>query len=314
MKENLHNNSNRIMHGYFHPTYPEAFSEFGYPIHLPQCGGWILQRNIPDFNSVDGMGCYPIFSCQDWSGLQSDLEELEKKLITLVLVTDPFGDFSLEYLEQCFPDFLIPFKQHFVTDLSIPKKEFVSNHHDRNARKGLQNLNVEVCQDPLSKLDDWIHLYDVLIERHHIQGITAFSAHSFRLQMQVPGMVVFRAFVGDLTVGMLLWYQMGNVAYYHLGAYNQVGYDSRASFALFSLAIDYFLANGVRWLSLGAGAGTLETEDDGLSRFKKGWSTGKKTAYLCGRVFDHRKYDEITRSKGIGKTAYFPAYRQGEFG
>ena len=53
---------------------------------------------------------------------------------------------------------------------------------------------------------------------------------------------------------------------------------------------------------------------DGLSQFKRGWSTGTRTAYFCGRIFDHKSYAEIVKAKGIAATTYFPAYRKGEFG
>ena len=62
-----------------------------------------------------------------------------------------------------------------------------------------------------------------------------------------------------------------------------------------------------------AGAGVEANSTDGLSRFKKGWSTGTRTVYFCGRIFNHTKYSEIVRAKGISVSNYFPAYRRGEF-
>jgi lipid II:glycine glycyltransferase (peptidoglycan interpeptide bridge formation enzyme) len=111
---------------------------------------------------------------------------------------------------------------------------------------------------------------------------------------------------------MTLWYVLGNVGYYHLGAYNHAGYELRASFALFWRAIEHFAAKGLRWLNLGAGAGLEGSSTDGLSRFKRGWSTG--TAYFCGRIFDRAKYSEVVKASGVSAADYFPAYRKGEFG
>jgi len=125
---------------------------------------------------------------------------------------------------------------------------------------------------------------------------------------------MFRAVHEERTVGMLLWYIQEEVGYYHLGAYSPVGYNLRASFALFWFAIEYFATNGLRWLNLGAGAGVRGDGMDGLSRFKHGWSTGTQTAYFCGRIFDRARYLEIVRVKGISTTDYFPAYRKDEFG
>jgi hypothetical protein len=112
---------------------------------------------------------------------------------------------------------------------------------------------------------------------------------------------------------MLLWYVQHEVGYYHLGAYNQRGYALQASFGLFWRAIDYFATKGLRWLNLGAGAGTETPTDSGLSKFKRGWATGTRTAYFCGRIFDPVTYREITEAGGCTATDYFPAYRQGEF-
>ena len=300
--------------GYLHPVYADALGEWGQPAFLPNCGGWVLQRSITNFDAVDAMGCYPLFTCQDWSSLHLDLEEIDRKWVSLVLVADPFGDYSVDYMRACFPDVMFAFKRHYVVDLSCSTRDYVSDNHARNARKALQNVTVEVCQEPAALLDDWMTLYNVLIQRHQIRGITAFSRESFARQIQVPGLVALRACAGGETVGMLLWYVMGNVAYYHLGAHSEVGYDLRASFALFWLALDYFADIGVGWLALGAGAGIHGTEDDGLSRFKRGWSTGTRVAYLCGRIFDRAMYRElVVQRANLPETSYFPLYRYGEY-
>ena len=112
---------------------------------------------------------------------------------------------------------------------------------------------------------------------------------------------------------MMWWFVSGSVAYYHLAAFSDKGYELHASFALFWHAIEIFRAQGLRWLSLGAGAGLDDHPMDGLSRFKRGWSTGTRVTYLCGRIFDRVRYDQIVKSRGIQDHNYFPAYRTGEF-
>jgi len=300
--------------GYSHALYAESLAEFGTPVELPGCGGWILKRRIPGYPNYDGMGCYPLFACQDWALLEADLENVGSQLVSLAIVADPFGGYSPAYLQHCFQDVVIPFKEHFVVDLRSPADTFVSEHHRRNARKALQRIGVEQCIDPNQFLHDWLELYGYLISRHEISGITAFSRQVFQHQLRVPGLVAFRAEHEGATVGMLLWYVQDEVGYYHLGAYNQKGYALKASFALFWQSIDYFAAKGLRWLNLGAGAGAETATDSGLSRFKRGWATGNRTAYFCGRIFDRATYGEIARASGCTVTDYFPAYRQGEFG
>ncbi len=299
------------MQGYGHPAYAASLSDFGTPRLLPLSAGWILERSIDGFSYHDAMGCYPLFVCGDWTQLEADLDQVEG-LVCLSLVTDPFGKYDIGNLQRCFPDLVRPFKQHFVIDLSRPPETFVDSHHRRNARKAFSKLAVEKC-NPAAILDDWIDLYRTLVERHHITGLAAFSRESFAKQLAVPGIVAFRAVSDDTTVGMLLWYEQGNRAYYHLGAYNASGYELGASFALFDYSIKYFAQREFEWLSLGSGAGLGKSEASGLSRFKQGWSTGTRTAYFCGRVFDQEKYPEIVTALNMPTTKYFPAYRAGEF-
>lgn len=259
------------------------------------------------------MGCYPLFACEDWSKLDQDLDELSGELVSVALVADPFGNHDPELLQKCFPDRVVPFKEHLVTDLSQPPDTFVDTQHRRKSRRAREQLNVEHCDDPLRFVDDWNNLYANLIKRHRIQGLSAFSVASFKAQLAVPGISMFRATHDDETVGMTLWYADRGVAYYHLGAYTDTGYELEASFALFWRVLEHFANQGLRWLNLGAGAG-LANQADGLTRFKRGWATGTRPAYFCGRIFDRLKYDEALRARNIGLSDYFPGYRKGEFG
>lgn len=279
---------------------------------MPKSGGWLLKRRVEGTQS-DAMGAYPLFACQDWRQLQGDFNELGKSLVSVVLVTDPFGEYDEALLCDCFGDLVAPFKEHFANDLSRALESTLSSHHARNASIGLKQVTVERCGDPASHLEDWVRLYAALIQRHHISGIRAFSGDSFAKQLKVPGIVCFQAARGQQTVGMILWYVQNGVAYYHLGAYTDEGYELRASFALFRTALEYFADSGLRYANLGAGAGLGGAADDGLSRFKRGWSTCVRTAYLCGRIFRRQEYDRLVRARAVGATNYFPAYRKGEF-
>jgi hypothetical protein len=271
-----------------------------------------LERQIPGFLYYDAMGCYPLFFCQDWSQLCVDLEDIGDELTSIALVTDPFGVYDRAYLEQCF-DMVTPFKEHFVVDCSQPMDVIVSKHHRYYARKALKSVHVEKCQDPTQFLSEWVSLYATLIDRHNLKGIKTFSRMAFAKQLSIPGMVMFRAVSQGVTVGLDLWYVQGEVAYGHLVAYSPLGYKLRASYALKWYLIRYF-ADKVRWIDLGGGAGVGSKNADGLSHFKRDWSTGTRTAYFCGRIFDHERYMEIVKAKGITDTDYFPAYRSGEFG
>jgi hypothetical protein len=299
--------------GYSHADYAASLADLGVPRLLPGSGGWILQRPIVDTPYCDAMGCYPLFCCINWSALAQDLENVGEELTSLVLVTDPFGDYTEETLHSAFFDLVKPFKNHFVVDLKADAETFVDPHHRRSARKALTAVLIERCEAAAGHENEWRDLYASLIARHDIRGIARFSDASFARQLKVPGEIILRAMHEGQTVGMIWWFVSGSVAYYHLGAYSDRGYELHASFALFWRAIELFKAAGLRWLNLGAGAGVGNNPTDGLSRFKRGWSTGIRPTYLCGRIFDRVRYEQLVKSKGIPNTVYFPAYRTGEF-
>ena len=303
----------RTMVGYLHPKYAKSFGEIGSPCFLPQCGGWIIKRKIPGSPYCDAMGCYPLFLCQDWTGLIADIENLQEKLVSFSIVTDPFGQYNETYLHECFRDVVSLFKEHYIIDLKSPLDTFVSDHHCRNSKRALKDVHVERCKDPYHYLNDWMNLYANLIDRYTIRGIPRFSQYVFDIQLKIPGIVMFRAEVDEAVVGMILWYIHDQVGYYHLGAYNDLGYRYRASFALFWTSLEYFASLGLDRLDLGASAGIQNDSANGLSRFKAGWSTRTLPAYFCGRIFDREKYITLSKAKFLSGSTYFPLYREGEF-
>ena len=298
--------------GYRHPRYAESFAGVGQPRELRHCGGWLIERAIPGSELRDAMGCYPLFDCQRWAGLPLDLAGLPDTLVSVSLVTNPFGDVTEANLRQWF-DVVTPYKQHQVTDLSRSVDDIVHGQHRRNVRKARRRVDVFVCPKPTEHIDEWCRLYGHLTERHHITGLRVFSRDSFEKQLAVPGLTMFRASVDDETVGLHLWYECGDVAYGHLGATSDRGYEHMVAYALYWQALYYFRER-VRWLDLGASAGPSERPvEDGLSRFKAGWATGSRPTFVCGRVLQPAAYAELAMKTGTNDSAYFPRYRKGEF-
>lgn len=297
--------------GYMHPGYVESLAEFGTPQVLPHSGGWLLVRAIPDSESRDAMGCYPLFACRDWSALRTDLDDLKDELVSVSLVADPFGNYDRALLDECF-DVVIPFKQHFIADLSEPPEAIASKHHCKYARKGLRKGDVQVCLEPLELLDEWVSLYRILIERHGITGIRAFSRTAFEKQLALPGMVALRAERQGRVAAVDLFVVQGEAAYNHLTAVSPAGYECRASYALKWCAMQHFMGK-VRWIDWGGGMGAASDHSDGLTVFKSGWSQTIRPAYLCGRILDETRYRRIARAKNLEHSRWFPAYREGEF-
>jgi hypothetical protein len=258
------------------------------------------------------MGCYPLFVCRDWGKVLGDVDGLAGDAVALSLVTDPLGNYNSSDLRAIFPDLCRPYKDHFVIDLDVHRPTAVSDHHRRNVRRAQREVEVEHCPSPVVHALEWVALYEHLIARHRIRGIPAFSPESLVRQLRVPGLTMIRGVHQGVTAGITLWYTQDDAAYYHLGAYTEAGYAISASFALFQCAIDYFRGR-VRWLNLGAGAGVRGDAAEGLTRFKRGWASGVRTAWLCGRILDRNCYTALTAARGTAASPYFPAYRAGEF-
>jgi hypothetical protein len=297
--------------GYGHPAYAAAVADGCEPRLLQRSGGHVLVREIGTSAQWDAIGPYPLFSCTDWDGLAEDLSELSTDLVSVALVVDPFGAWTEGTLRSCFPDTLVRFKEHFAVRLTADPLRHIHHHHRRNVAKGRDQLEVELVTDLAGFAGEWEMLYRHLVDRHQIRGRAAFSVRSLAAQLAVPGMVALRARIQGTTVGATLWYEQGNVAYYHLAAYDPRGYELRASFALFANALELFVNRGLVWASLGAGAGTNGDPNDGLSRFKRGWSTDVRPAWFGGRVLRRDVYERLA---GPARSQWFPAYRQGELG
>jgi hypothetical protein len=296
---------------YQHPGYARSLEEFGTPRHLPSCDGWVLQRPIPGFAAEDAMGCYPLFSCREWSRLSRDLEDLRGELVSVVLVADPFGDYDPADLQTHF-DRVSAFKKHFIVDFGQPKATTASKHHRYYARRALKEVRVEMCEDPLRFLNEWHALYGSLIDRHGLTGIKAFSRATFAKQLSLPGAIMFYAERAGEIVGAHWYFVQEEVGYSHLAAYSSAGYACGAPYALQWSAIRHF-EGSVKWLDLGAGAGASSEGSDGLTRFKGGWANITRNAYLCGRILDARLYEAIIEARCIPPAPYFPLYRKGEF-
>ncbi len=293
---------------YSHWGYAASLAEFGVPRELPRSGGWLLERAIAGTSQRDLMGPYPIFACADWSGLAADVEQFGDSRVSLVLVPDPLADVDASELERAFPGRVQPFKRHLIRDLDEAAQ--LPAHHRRHVRRASRSLEVEVCAEPLEHLDDWVGLYDTLVARHRLVGIRAFSREAFRRQLALPGLVAVRAESRGSTVGMTLWFEDAPNAYYHLGAYSPEGYEISASYALFVVALEHLRDRGVRWLDLGGAPGS-RSQDDGLARFKRGWASGERTAWLCGRILNGSAYAQLTAARGPAP-GWFPEYRAAE--
>jgi hypothetical protein len=299
--------------GYRDPCYVASLTADGVPRRLPGADGWIIERAIPDSPLRDAMGPYPLFDCADWQALPDELPALrESGLVSLVLVGDPFTG---EAAREAWPgfDLVRPFKRHYLADLECPPGRAVSRHHRYYARRAAREIEVAVAERPLAHLDEWCGLYGQLVARHGIGDLRSFSRPAFARLLQVPGLLLFRALRQGRAVGAQIILAQDEVAHAHLAAFSDEGYRLGASYALDWAALEY-LRGRARYLNWGGGLGVPEAAADGLARYKQGWSTHSRLAYLLGAVLRPAEYTRLCRAREVLGSGYFPAYRQGEYG
>jgi hypothetical protein len=298
--------------GYSHDKYGASFRQFGELRRLPRSGALVLVRQIPGTPQYrDAIGLYPFVCCKNWRGLAADISDLGEELVTLSLVTDPFGSYDEALLRSSF-EIVRPFRSHFVADLQEPLNTFVSQKHRRKVRKALKTVTVEIIEGSEVSVKEWNSLYESLAKRHNIRGIRRFSEEAFAQQLQTPGALVFRASLEGVAIGIDIWYIEKEIAYNHLVAVSDLGYELHASYALQMTALEY-LQGRVRFATFGGIAGLEGDANDGLCQFKRGWTNCTKPTYFCGAILSATAYDELCRSVSVQNEAFFPAYRVAGF-
>jgi hypothetical protein len=285
--------------GYASETYARSLTHIGSAIALPASGTWVLERPIPGTPAQDACGPYPLWLARDFTRLAADLEQLQPAWVSLVGVLSPFEPRDRSALfDGCYR----PYKEHLCVDLQAPLRP--SAHHRRNLRKAGQVTPQAITHWEPVHLEAWQRLYTELVTRHQITGAAAFAPESWAAHVATPGLRAWAATYQDHIVGMTLWITDPPYAYYHLGAFNELGYACGAAFSLFACALESFQQEGLHEVDLGAGAGTWQGSE-GLTRFKRGWATHTRTAWLAGKVLDPVRYRALTHHA----SDFFPAYR-----
>lgn len=299
------------MQGYLHPLYAKSFSAIGKPIVLSKSGGWLIRRRIPETEYFDAMGPYPLFFCEDWHSLLDDLNALREELVSVSFVIGPFTEIPKDQYEEYF-DIFRPYKDHYYYDSAYPLEETISKNNKKNARKALKSVSVDMVTSPDINLDEWSDLYSNLIERHDIKGIRAFSRESFALQILIPDTLFFRAWYEGKIVGGNLFYIQNDVAYGHLMAQTDEGYQLGAAHAIKWTALKY-LTEKVSYVNFGGATGDEHSRLTGLDKFKQRWTNRIGKSYFCGKILNQNLYGALAMSSNTKNSSWFPVYRSGDY-
>jgi hypothetical protein len=292
-----------MTHPYASRAYAESLAHVGAALAVPAWDGQVLVRPTPDGSGCDAMGPYPLTAIPRDADLAGGLETLGAAgLVSVVLVADDRLRPSLESLGRAF-DVARPFKSHFLHDRSLGPVAY-AKHHRYELKRAL--ARVEAREIVLADhLPAWTALYGELAGRHGLAGLHAFPAAHHEALARLPGLRAFGAFTDSGLVSAHLFVTHDGYAVSHLAASAPEGYATGAAYAVNDLAIAAL--TDCETINFGGGAGFGDDPNDGLVRFKRGFSNRTAPAFLCGKVLDPAAYEMLSR--GFARTGFFPAYR-----
>ncbi|MDB5499947.1 MAG: hypothetical protein JWP28_3978 [Phenylobacterium sp.] len=298
------------IHPYAAGDYARALADgTGAALEVMDWGSFVLTREISPRDTRglpglrDAMGVYPMTPIREQADLKDGLGRLaDQGLVSVVLVPDPLASPEVNRLTAAF-GLCRPFKIHYLVDRAAGDYA-PSKHHRAEIRRAQRRCRVELVR-LTDHLPAWTQLYDGLVERHTITGVTAFREAYFTALSREPRMTALAAYVGNEISAMTIWFEHAGVAYNHLGASNALGYANGANYALYDAAIAHFSQAAI--LNLGGGAGSRDDPSDGLAVFKRGFANAEVHAMLCGAVLDEARYAAL--AGGLPPTGYFPSYR-----
>ncbi len=291
-----------MQHPYLIPQYADAFLGIAQTIRLPSAQIPMLKQNILQTAYYDLASCYPRTPLFSLEAIDLDLVRLaHENYISLTFATDVLVQPEFAQYDALF-DYVYPFKQHYILNRQLPI--VLSKHHRYEIKQAQKKCVVQ----PISlkeNLEVWHLLYQKLVWRHRISGLQAFSKHYFQVLSELPNIRALAAFVDADIVSIHLWLSYQDKLYSHLAASNEKGYQHRASYAIYAYIIDIF--QEFTWIDFGGNSGGCDNPQDGLSRFKSGFSNELRASYILGKIFNPDVYREL--SVGIRAKNYFPLYR-----
>lgn len=287
-----------MTHPYNTPEFAACFDGLADLENIGDGLGYMRLREIEGTPYKDAITAAPRHSFSDASTLAQTLRA--QKIISATIIPDPLQD--AQNLEENF-DTVRPFKTHYVYDPSLPL-EFHGFHKTNIALAGKKGTVRRI--EFHDHLGLWMQLWETLLERHHIEGLGRFSHSYFERLALVPGLIAYGAFdESGALVAISLWFEHGDYVVSHLNACAPEGYKIQANYGIYKFMLDDL--KDKRLIDLGGNVGACDDPEDGLSKFKAGFSNTTRQSYICGLICNRAVYDEL--SNGRGDETFFPAYR-----
>jgi len=294
-----------MQHPYATEAYAQTLGHIGRPVAVPEWGCSVLARPI-DGEREDVTGCYPVATLTADADIVGGLTRLrDLGFVSVTLAIDDFHRPPIPALEQTF-DLVRPFKSHFLVSGGLDAYR-PSDHHRYEIKRAI-NMVRTTSIDLKAYAAEWGQLYAALGERHQFGQAHAFPASSFDALADIPGVETIGGFCDGQMVSCHIWIRDRDTVHSHLAASSPLGYCRRAAYAVNDASVRYFA--DARIINFGGGAGLNDVSDNGLARFKKGFSNAVAPSYICGAVLDAKAYAALSSARApASASGFFPAYR-----
>lgn len=304
------------MLGYNSLLYAKSFEGVGKLISSKHGDISLLERDIPGTNEKDLISLYPLNTSPEGfytssEGFYDDLRDKDHVSATLIL--SPLFDlpYGVSDLKERDWDIIKDYKEHYIVDLSKPIW-MASDHWDKVrtfAKTGYEvSMRVLYPHNVVDYARRFHKLYQTLVKKRGIEGVTNFSEQSIIRQFQVPGLLVFEVLDerGDPMAIRTFYLDGQDNCYFHLGAASHKAFAKAPghSQAIHYEAITYLKQLGLSKLVLGS---IPDVGGEGLRSFKQGFSNMEtKTNLIVMKVLNQDIYDKLVSSRN---TEYVPPYR-----
>jgi lipid II:glycine glycyltransferase (peptidoglycan interpeptide bridge formation enzyme) len=196
----------------------------------------------------------------------------------------------------------------------------VCRGHRSSINKARRNgVTIEARKIDDESLSEFETLYNETMERNQADPLWwHFPSSYFKNYVNCLGeekILLFNAqYKGEIIASYLILHEF-QTAYYHFGGSRELDFNLRANNLLIYEIALWAKKRGYRWFHLGGGI----QPDDGVFRFKSGFSKSQALLFSCGRIHDQNRYTQLcsikeswdlSRNIPPQQSSFFPAYRR----
>lgn len=199
-----------------------------------------------------------------------------------------------------------------LKDYEDPFQEEFSKSCRKSVRRALRDGVTFEIEEDLSKIDEFIKIYNSTMDRNDASEYYYFGENYFKeiVSYFKSNVIIAKAVYEEKTIASGLYFIYENIIHMHLSG-TLDGY--------LNLSPAYILKYGItKWGKekgyelIHHGGGTSNSEEDSLYKFKKKFANNTEFDFYIGKkIWNNETYNQLCKLKGVDSSIdFFPAYRK----